>query len=392
MRNLIVVILVPLSLICALAAHQKTAVVIPSAEDLHPILLKGQYGFIDGRGKLRFTLPKTVFNVREFSEGLAAIGVKLQEDSTKWGYINTSGEIAISPEYERARTFSEGMAAVHIGGKWGFINKTGELVVKPSFYSLSDGSEMRFSENLAAITYASAPDPSYRYKYGYIDKRGELVIKPQFGIAHPFSGGLAAISFEERGKSPNPKYGYINKEGKVIIPPQFIVAKSFSEGLAMVQVSKGTAEKVGYIDASGRMVIPPQFDDVYDRVSGLADLREPSYWQSGKERDFAEGVAAVKIDGKWGYVDKSGKIVISPQFVYAGQFKSGLAAVALKKFDKRIYGFIKKDGQFAILPQYDSVHEFKNDLAAIFFRDSSGETSKWGYINKTGRYVWQPTK
>jgi len=51
--------------------------------------------------------------------------------------------------------------------------------------------------------------------------------------------------------------------------------------------------KHGYIDRTGKIVIPPQFDDA---------------------GPFSEGLADVKIGEKWGYVDGTGKVVISPQF------------------------------------------------------------------------------
>jgi hypothetical protein len=37
-------------------------------------------------------------------------------------------------------------------------------------------------------------------------------------------------------------------------------------------------------------------------------------------RSFSEGLAVVKIEDKWGYIDKTGKIVINPQFDDAGGF------------------------------------------------------------------------
>jgi len=42
---------------------------------------------------------------------------------------------------------------------------------------------------------------------------------------------------------------------------------------------------------------------------------------------FSEGLAAVKIDDKWGYIDRSGKIVIEPLFGLAMKFRNGLAVV-----------------------------------------------------------------
>ena len=44
---------------------------------------------------------------------------------------------------------------------------------------------------------------------------------------------------------------------------------------------------------------------------------------------FSEGLAPVRVDERWGYIDKAGRIVISPQFDYAESFFGGLARVRL---------------------------------------------------------------
>jgi len=65
----------------------------------------------------------------------------------------------------------------------------------------------------------------------------------------------------------------------------------------------------GYIDKTGKTVIEPQFDDA---------------------RNFQEELARVKINKKWGYIDKTGKMVIEPQFDRAFGFSEGLANVGFK--------------------------------------------------------------
>ena len=51
----------------------------------------------------------------------------------KWGYIDDSGEIVIKPQYNNAKSFSNGLAAVFIDEKWGFINRNNELVIDNIF-------------------------------------------------------------------------------------------------------------------------------------------------------------------------------------------------------------------------------------------------------------------
>ena len=56
---------------------------------------------------------------------------------------------------------------------------------------------------------------------------------------------------------------------------------------------------------------------------------------------FFEGLAAVKFDGKWGYVDKHAKYTIHPQFDEAGNFENGFAPVRLGSG----WGYINKEGK-----------------------------------------------
>jgi len=55
-----------------------------------------------------------------------------------WGFIDTNGNWAIQPEFDKARDFSNGFAAVNKNGQWGFIDQNGNLVIPPQFDSAKD--------------------------------------------------------------------------------------------------------------------------------------------------------------------------------------------------------------------------------------------------------------
>ena len=78
----------------------------------------------------------------------------------------------------------------------------------------------------------------------------------------------------------------------------------FFEGLALVKRN----DKWGFIDKTGREVIPCKYDG--------ADA-------------FSNGLAAVCLNGKWGFVDKTGREVIPCKFDYVGNFSEGLPTVIL---------------------------------------------------------------
>ncbi len=112
----------------------------------------------------------------------------------------------------------------------------------------------------------------------------------------------------------------------------------------------------------------------------LVVLTSVSYGQQ-KKADESTPLFRIKQNGEWGYIDKTGKIVIEPKFDTAGGFFEGLALVEID--DK--HGYIDKTGKIVIEPKFDFSWGFSEGLARVEIDD------KRGYIDKTGKYVWEPT-
>src|SRR5690242_16990594 len=51
----------------------------------------------------------------------------------RYGYIDKSAKVVISPQFDRAEPFAEGYAPVQTGNRWGYVDKTGKMVVSPQF-------------------------------------------------------------------------------------------------------------------------------------------------------------------------------------------------------------------------------------------------------------------
>lgn len=110
-----------------------------------------------------------------------------------------------------------------------------------------------------------------------------------------------------------------------VVEPKFEIAEDFNEGLARIKLNG----KWGFIDKEGTMIVKPVYDSVMNFSDGLAAF----LWQSGK----------------WGYVDKTGKNVIYPQYDYAGPFSNETASI-LKGVE---WGTIDKKGKFVGEPEID---------------------------------------
>lgn len=95
---------------------------------------------------------------------------------------------------------------------------------------------------------------------------------------------------------------------------------------------------------------------------------------------LSEGLVSLKINDKWGFVDKTGKIIIEPEFEYAYEFREGLASVMLNgKF-----GVIDNTGKIICKPQFDSINNFTEGLLIV--RDNG----KYGLINSSGKIIIEP--
>ena len=278
--------------------------------------LHGKSAFIDRTGKIAITLQRNVYFdcAGNFSEGLAAVRIG-DRQTGKWGYIDKSGKMVVTPRFDAASAFNMERAAVRIGdtksGKWGYIDSSGKIVIERQFDRADD-----FSEALAAIRIGDGKAE----KWGYIDKSGKMVVDPQFAYAAPFSDSIAKVCI---GDVSTCKWGYIDQEGKIVIKPRFDRADDFSEGLAAIRIGHYKSGKWGYIDKSGKTIISPR------------------YREAGR---FSGRLAAVFVGeeetGEWAYIDKRGKIVIRPQFGDAHSFSEAMAAVRIGNWKTGKWGYI----------------------------------------------------
>jgi len=142
------------------------------------------------------------------------------------------------------------------------------------------------------------------------------------------------------------------------VPCKYDDARGFSEGLAAVNTGGLYEGKWGFIDKTGKEVVPCRYDSVYD---------------------FSEGLAAVELDGQWGYIDKTGQEVIPCRYTRnVSGFSEGLAVVQDENF---LHGYIDKTGKEVIPCQYGYALDFSEGLAAVELGD------KCGYIDKTGKEI-----
>ena len=179
----------------------------------------------------------------------------------------------------------------------------------------------------------------------------EICIRPIFDEAGEFVGNIAPVKIGKR-------WGLIDRKGQMVVEPKFDEIGQFFESFFGGSVSKLVAlvkdgDDVGFIHENGKMV------NEYDDIGSLNE----------------EGLALAKKDGKFGFIDQTGKEIIPPVYDEVGSFnQQGLALV--KKDGKS--GFIDQTGK-EIIPL---------TLMIDFFNMVEVEKDgKWSVIDLMGKEV-----
>ena len=149
--------------------------------------------------------------------------------------------------------------------------------------------------------------------------------------ASGLGNGVAAV---KQGR----KWGLINGSGEALTQPVFdgIVQDEKTVVCRNERLFAKKGTKYLMIDAAGTQIGTQTFDDA---------------------RLFADTTyAAVRQNGKWGFVDKDGTVVIPLQYEDARSFSNGLAAV--KKGKK--WGFVDLENNMVIAPQFEDVRDFNS--------------------------------
>ena len=194
-------------------------------------------------------------------------------------------------------------------------------------------------------------------KWGFCTLDKKIVIDCVYENAKPFNkDGFAEVEF-------NGKSIYINRKGQQVqhhkkrikwseVWGEIYFDMEFPEGLGPEEQNG----KIGFKDKAGKLIIPCIYD------GGC---------------DFSEGLAYVQLNNKWGYIDKVGKVVIPFIYDRARNFNDGFASVSLN--DK--WGFIDKTGKVVIPFVYSWAVDFRGGMASVRLN------GRWGFIDKNGALI-----
>ncbi|MDR0228224.1 MAG: WG repeat-containing protein [Flavobacteriaceae bacterium] len=289
----------------------------------------------------------------------------LFKDKGKVGFIDKKGSIVITPIFDAANSFNDGLAAVSNGNKWGFIDHSGSWVIQPVYDKAKD-----FNYGVALVLSDK--------EWHYINKEGIFIEK--IDKAYGFKAGVAFYKIED-------KVGLLDNQGEVIITPTYDKIVYLNDTYFKASLNG----KWGVVDNSGKVLIPFEYDSVSDYVDGVSCVKEEKdyyVWNNGKKIKL-DGVTKIvslvdieyiiaKKEKLTGMINSLGEEVISFKYENLGMLSQGLIPARLNGR----WGYINTKEEEVIKFKYDYVLSFNEEgIAAARYN------KKWGFINKEDEVI-----
>lgn len=309
----------------------------------------------------------------------------------KWGFLNTQGDLVIKNKYDDLRDFNEGLAQANLGGRWGFIDRADQVVVDFKFKTTSD-----FEDSKAIVT-------DFNNRSMIIDKQGKVlltsdslhsfikienqhiiyadtsliglkaldgktIIKAQYKDLKFISPDLLAAKLYDQ-------YTIINVHGKAISNDRYDRISVVSNG--MIKVRKES--KMSFLDISGNLLLSDYTiaTDFHSSFAGVCKNDE-CYLIDKQGKQISESYDFINYggrerwmimkNGKFGFINNQGKLVIDANYDLVGRFKEGYAGFQ----QSELWGYLAISGEEKLPASFPLIWDFHNGLARYIGRSGVG--------------------
>ena len=240
--------------------------------------------YIDTSGQIVIELYDAI-DFSAFKNGYASI-IMEEEGNEFFVFIDESGKVIGSNRYEFIGSFSKnGLAPAAHDGKYGYIDRQGAFLISPQFDSAKT-----FDTNGYAIVGKDST-------YAILNESGELMTQYLYEECYKTRSNNQILPFSTFAVVQNGLWGIVSKDGESLINPQFddiwfsdldSYEGDFFLNLSMNRLAMVISnEKRGIITLQGELLLEP----IAEQGSMIVS---------------PNGMTAVCVDGKYGYVDLDG--------------------------------------------------------------------------------------
>lgn len=319
--------------------------------------LNGKYGLIkDGKEIL-----SNEYDNLEYNENIKELVIT---KDNKQGVSTIDGKILLQPEYDY----------INIGGD--YINATkGEektvFDVDGNKIDTQFNSHVKVSNNYSVVIEKEG-------NYNIADSSNNTLLKDKYIYIEYYKNDLFIATKDA-------KSGIINANGNIVVPIKYSTIQKI-EDTDLLMATTVDDQKIDLINASGTIIDGSKGGNIikennYLKLVSENDVRYFDY--NGNEKTYKDLVPENKIyasnkNGKWGFVDSNGNLVVNYEYDMVTE-ENGNAA-GIKKDGK--WGIIDTSGNIVLEPQYSIPWDNVKFLSKYYEVDNAGVKTYSGEIYK----------
>ena len=330
----------------------------------------GKYGLINFEGKE--VLPINYEEIVAVSE--IENSLKVKKDG-KYGIVDSEGKIVIEPQYADidilGKDNKSGFVVKDDSGKYGIVDYSNNQVLEIKYDSI----EKIYGNNLYVVTVEG--------KQKIVNKENNDVLTTGFdSIKQILANQENAVVFVKDNK-----YGVMNLSGEILIDAQYDSLEETKIGTFIAKKD----DKYGIINISNEEKVIFQYTSIiYNEKADIYIAEDSNFNSNILDNNFETKITGilVELNDTKGYL----KLRINDEYKYYNfkfEEKQELdifpnRTLFLSKKDGK-YGYVDKEGKVVVDYIYDDAVE-QNDYGFVAVK----KDGKWGSINNKGVVVQEP--
>lgn len=255
-------------------------------------------------------------------------------ENNKWGLKDSSGKVILKAKYDHLDDdieYGGSLSRIQKNEKWGVVNSKGVVIIEPIYFFIVKPEYTGYihvqKENVGWGLYDFDGKEVIPVKY---DRR--IVYNEADGYFITYIDGLATLLDKSLKEIIKPKYKHL----------EYLGFDYFKASHEHIMTTKGF--KYGLIDQNDNLIFDFKHDDLFVVSPKIVAIKKNEKWilvdfkenvLSNVEYEgigkLVENRAVVIRNGKYGFIDETGKEVISCQFdKVLNNFKNGKADVRIE--------------------------------------------------------------
>ena len=293
----------------------------------------GKIGLSDNKSIIITPEYKQIIGIQEdYKNGYIVVN-----DEEKYGIIDFNKTTILETKYDEIKPIcSDGMYVVKEDGKYIIIDKTEEKVIDTSFEDVKE-----IKNNYIVIKENN--------KYGVIDKDNNKIINSVYE-------DIEIMNSEYFIAKKDSKYGILNKNQETVLNFEYTNISYISSGDFIVAEANGVESKILESDFDEKLTgIISEINTTkgYIRIYTNNEYKYYNFkFEEKQTKDIltTNTIFLSKKDGKYGYLDSNGKVIVD--YIYDDATEQNIYGYASVK-QNGLWGSIDKNGKVVAEPSYD---------------------------------------